>query len=280
MDHYTTPSRAAAPPQNFDYYSKEEIDIEKIFIFVYCLLLSINFFIIVMIFSYIFNINENIEDIEYQRQKIKKNYTNKYQEVILEEPKKILCHDENTYNYVHENDDKEAIWKRRILMEYIEGQGNIIMFYDFYRRGFCYYSDISSIPYSDLIEIAYKYAFVYKCISFIMYENGDDYGGGGGDGGAAKLPTKKNTYLVNSLETKMRGGGGNTPVLKGEPKEEDTKKMCVKMIRMGKICDFLFLSKTTTTTTKSTKAEENNAVKSVTYKEFISQHRRQEGKQD
>jgi len=154
-----------------------------------------------------------------------------------------------------EIDNKERVWKRRILMEYIEGHGNIIMFYDSYRCGFCYYSDLSSVPYSALVIVAYKYAFTYKCISYLNLENNIEE-----SKSHTSLPAKKtNVYQINSLEENMRS---NTNV----SEKVDNKKACVKIIRMGKICDFLFLGKP-----KSTTENSNIAVKQICYKDFMSQ---------
>jgi hypothetical protein len=66
-----------------------------------------------------------------------------------------------------ENNELEQYWKRRILFENTP-RGNIIMYYDAYKLGFAYYSDISGIPYSLLNAVAMKYVRIYKCRDFFM----------------------------------------------------------------------------------------------------------------
>ena len=66
-----------------------------------------------------------------------------------------------------ENNELEQYWQRRILFENTP-RGNIIMYYDAYKLGFAYYSDISGIPYSLLNAVAMKYVRIYKCRDFFM----------------------------------------------------------------------------------------------------------------
>jgi len=68
-----------------------------------------------------------------------------------------------------QNGELEKEWRRRILMEYTP-RGNIIMYYDAYKRGFAYYSD-SFISYSILNAVAMKYVCVYRCLDFFIDEN-------------------------------------------------------------------------------------------------------------
>jgi hypothetical protein len=67
-------------------------------------------------------------------------------------------------------DDKNELeekWKRRILIESTP-RGNIIMFYNSYKQGFSYYSDINSIPYALLNSVAMKYVLIYHCVDFFV----------------------------------------------------------------------------------------------------------------
>lgn len=67
------------------------------------------------------------------------------------------------------NNSLEPAWKRRILYE-ATPRGNIIMFYDSYKQGFSYYSDVNSIPYTLLNAVAMKYVLVYHCRDFFVDE--------------------------------------------------------------------------------------------------------------
>lgn len=68
---------------------------------------------------------------------------------------------------VHEKNDLETTWRRRILFE-TTPRGNIVMFYDPYKLGFSYYSDASSIPYSVLNSAAIKYCLSFACREFLL----------------------------------------------------------------------------------------------------------------
>jgi hypothetical protein len=67
----------------------------------------------------------------------------------------------------NENNDIEKKWKTRILCENT-GRGNIFMFYDVYKHGFSYYSDIQGIPYSLLNAVAMKYVIMFRCRDFFV----------------------------------------------------------------------------------------------------------------
>ena len=60
----------------------------------------------------------------------------------------------------------EKTWKRRILMESTP-RGNIIMYYDAFKRAFSYYSDVS-MPYSLLNAVCMKYVLMYRCRDFFV----------------------------------------------------------------------------------------------------------------
>ena len=68
-----------------------------------------------------------------------------------------------------ENNELEQKWKQRILMEFVPGRGNVIMYYNPYKGGFAYYSD-QTMPYAYLNAIAMKYAIMYRCRDFFLYE--------------------------------------------------------------------------------------------------------------
>lgn len=67
-----------------------------------------------------------------------------------------------------QNSPFELEWRKRICMEYTP-RGNIIMYYDAYKRAFAYYADIS-ISYAVLNAVAMKYVSMYKCRYFFIDE--------------------------------------------------------------------------------------------------------------
>jgi hypothetical protein len=85
--------------------------------------------------------NENMEEVFYK--------TKEYNEMMLEP------------NYL------EQKWRKRVLITYTP-RGNIIMYYDCYKRGFSYYSDQNNIPYQLLNAVAMKYVKYYLCIDLFM----------------------------------------------------------------------------------------------------------------
>lgn len=66
----------------------------------------------------------------------------------------------------NENTDLEREWRTRILFEYTP-RGNIVMYYDAYKQGFAYYSDIT-MTYNVLNSVAMKYVGVYGCRDFFI----------------------------------------------------------------------------------------------------------------
>lgn len=66
------------------------------------------------------------------------------------------------------NSELELIWRRRILFVNTP-RGNVIMFYDSFKRGFSYYSD-QHISYVFLNAVAMKYVIIYRCRDFFIDE--------------------------------------------------------------------------------------------------------------
>lgn len=60
----------------------------------------------------------------------------------------------------------EVAWKQRILYESTP-MGNVIMYYDAYKKAFSYYADVS-ISYGVLNAVAMKYVMVYRCGDFFI----------------------------------------------------------------------------------------------------------------
>jgi hypothetical protein len=75
---------------------------------------------------------------------------------------KIVCLDSG--NSLENN------WRRRVLFE-TTPRGNIIMFYDAFKMGFSYYSDVNNLPYNLLNAVAMKYALMFCCRDFFMDDN-------------------------------------------------------------------------------------------------------------
>jgi hypothetical protein len=65
------------------------------------------------------------------------------------------------------NNALEPYWTRRILFENTP-RGNIVMYYDAYKRGFVYYCDNSSIPYPLINAVVMKYVLLYHCRDFFV----------------------------------------------------------------------------------------------------------------
>lgn len=61
----------------------------------------------------------------------------------------------------------EQKWKKRILIENTP-RGNVIMFYDAYKRGFSYYCDQAVMPYDIMNAVAMKYVLVFFCRDFFV----------------------------------------------------------------------------------------------------------------
>lgn len=68
-----------------------------------------------------------------------------------------------------ENNVLEKKWKSKILLEQTP-RGNIIMFYDAFKKGFSYYCDMQGIPYNILNACAMKYVRTYNCLDLFLDE--------------------------------------------------------------------------------------------------------------
>jgi hypothetical protein len=65
------------------------------------------------------------------------------------------------------HNEMEQKWKTRILIENTP-RGNVIMFYDAYKRGFSYYCDQAVMPYDIMNAVAMKYVLVFFCRDFFI----------------------------------------------------------------------------------------------------------------
>ena len=68
---------------------------------------------------------------------------------------------------VIENNEIEIKWRTRILIENTP-RGNIMMYYNSFKRGFAYYSDQQGIPYIILNTMAMKYVRLFRCRDLFM----------------------------------------------------------------------------------------------------------------
>jgi hypothetical protein len=114
-------------------------------------------------------IETELEFIERELNKFKGIYTN---QKLLENANNNMDIDFykiNKYNeyMLDQMNTLEPLWRRRFLMMYTP-RGNIIMFYDCYKRGFSYYCDQMSIPYTLLNVVAMRYVVYYQCLDLFV----------------------------------------------------------------------------------------------------------------
>jgi len=72
-----------------------------------------------------------------------------------------------------EANDFEKKWTRRILYNWTP-RGNIIMYYDVYKKGFAYYCDSTGIPYIVLNAVAKKYVRTFMCRDLFMDDSEEE----------------------------------------------------------------------------------------------------------
>ena len=65
------------------------------------------------------------------------------------------------------NNQLEKKWRTSILIESTP-RGNVIMFYDVYKRGFSYYCDQAVMPYEIMNAVAMKYVITFHCRDFFV----------------------------------------------------------------------------------------------------------------
>jgi len=117
-----------------------------------------------------------------------------------------MFYSKTEYNTVMEEFSNylEKEWKTRIMYE-TTPRGNIIMYYDSYKLGFAYFSDMNGIDYHLLNAIAMKYVITYRCLDFFVDDEiTEKYG---------NSPLLKLHFLDNKKdgkETETGGGGGGS----------------------------------------------------------------------
>ena len=88
------------------------------------------------------------------------------------------------------NNFLEKKWQSRVLMENTP-RGNVIMFYDIYKRGFSYYCDNAVMPYDIMNAVAMKYVLTFHCRDFFV------------DSNVLQQNKKQNVILEENREVKL-----------------------------------------------------------------------------
>jgi len=101
---------------------------------------------------------------ENERVRFLKLYDDSDNHAIMNENTDKEFYDYKKYEaiMVIENNEIEIKWRTRILIENTP-RGNIMMYYNSFKRGFAYYSDQQGIPYIILNTMAMKYVRLFRC---------------------------------------------------------------------------------------------------------------------
>jgi len=114
--------------------------------------------------------------------------------------------------------EEEKKWKRRVMMVHVPMIGNIVMYYDFFRLSFAYYSDTKGIHYNILNACAMRYVGMFHCIDLFMDEFVEIREGSSGEKGVVgiywKSPIRWVNKVVEDFELKSE------PVLDEEKEEK------------------------------------------------------------
>jgi len=106
--------------------------------------------------------------------------------------------------------EEEKKWKRRVMIVHVPMIGNVMMYYDFFRLSFAYYSDTKGIHYNILNACAMRYVGVFHCMDLFMDElveirglcSSDGEGGKGVVGKYWKSPIRWVNKVVEEFELK------------------------------------------------------------------------------
>jgi hypothetical protein len=153
------------------------------------------------------------------------------------------------------NNNQEQVWKRRVLMDSTP-RGNLIMYYDPYKLGFAYYSDVY-MPYHILNAAAMKYVVMYRCRDFFVDELIVP------ETTPSKLvklyfveskpkpeantsaPQKSAVFAQLKSYNKLGGGRGPTDAATSTTKtEEKNEKVKNVFVNLGKIVNYSIIQKT------------------------------------
>jgi len=102
--------------------------------------------------------------------------------------------------------EEEKKWKRRVMMVHVPMIGNIVMYYDFFRLSFAYYSDTKGIHYNILNACAMRYVGMFHCMDLFMDEFVEIREGSSGEKGVVgkywKSPIRWVNKVVEDFELK------------------------------------------------------------------------------
>jgi hypothetical protein len=160
-----------------------------------------------------------------------------------------------------ENSSFEMRWKKRTLIQNTP-RGNIIMYYDVYKKGFSYYCDQQSIPYILLNTLAMKYVRWFRCKDLFIDDSLDSQCSPSPliqlekEEEKKENTEKKKTHETSGLKEKLKSGPFvklkkyNTSSQKIEdvsqttkPKIENIVKNKNRFLYMGKILNYSFIEK-------------------------------------
>lgn len=160
-----------------------------------------------------------------------------------------------------ENGDFEIEWKKRTLLQNTP-RGNIIMYYDVYKKGFAYYCDQQSIPYIILNTMAMRYVRLFMCRDLFIDDNIDSQCSPSPLINLEKKEEKKDIVEKNSsgtsneLKEKLKSGpfaklkkyNQTTTKLEDvslslKPKQENIEKNKNRFLYMGKMLNYDFITK-------------------------------------
>ena len=158
-----------------------------------------------------------------------------------------------------ENNALETKWRTCILMQNTE-YGNVIMYYDAYKQGFAYYSDVSITDIKLLNAIIQKYVMTYKCRDFYIGEEFVSPFVSIHGGEETNTNTNVNEIKKKQVFAKLKNY-----------KLDDTKiatktiiqKRINKLIHLGKIVNFSFVQKM-----KKTKREAYIQKENMSFSEY------------
>ena len=161
-----------------------------------------------------------------------------------------------------ENSDFEIKWKKRTLFQNTP-RGNILMYYDVYKKGFAYYCDQQSIHYTILNTLAMKYVRWFRCRDLFIDDSVDPQCSPSPlikmekeEEKKENIEKKKSNESSCELKEKLRSGPFaklkkyNQPTPKVEdptqsvkPKTENMDKNKNRFLYMGKMLNYSFIEK-------------------------------------
>jgi len=109
------------------------------------------------------------EFIENEKAKIIDIYKNPHKLELSNSNMDVLFYKIQKYNdeMLNIQNTLEPKWRSRVLFINTP-RGNIITYYDCYKRGFSYFSDQTNIPYSLLNAVAMRYVIHFRCLDLFV----------------------------------------------------------------------------------------------------------------